>query len=62
MPYYAYVGDEPTMGLASVDQVKQFIENHHGDKKGEFVQIFDMTWTREGQKLIESYVIGEQKT
>ena len=61
MPYYAYVNGKATIGLATVDQVKDYVSKRYFDYKEADVAIYDMEWTREGQKLITEYKLKNGK-
>jgi len=62
MPYYAYVNGEATVGLETVDQIKNYVNKKYADYEEAEVAIYDMEWTREGQKLMTKYTLknGEE--
>jgi len=61
MPYYAYVNGKATIGLATVDQMKDYVSKKYADYEEVEVAIYDMEWTREGQKLVDQYTLRKRK-
>jgi len=61
MPYYAYVNGKATIGLATVDQMKDYVSKKYADYEEAEVAIYDMEWTREGQKLVDQYTLRKRK-
>jgi hypothetical protein len=55
MPYYAYVNGKATIGLATVDQMKDYVRKKYADYEEVEVAIYDMKWTSEGQQLVDQY-------
>lgn len=63
MPYYAYVNGKATIGLGTVEELNEYIKKSYGHYTRADVEVYDMTWTREGQQLMDSYCLvkGERK-
>lgn len=57
MPYYAYVNGKATIGLGTVEELNEYIKKSYGHYTRADVDVFDMTWTREGQQLMDSYYL-----
>lgn len=57
MPYYAYVNGKATIGLETVDQIREYVDKKFAHYKQAEVNILDMEWTRQGQKTIAQYTL-----
>lgn len=58
MPYYAYVNGKATIGLETVEQIKEYVDKQFAHYKQAEVNILDMEWTREGQKVVSQYTLN----
>lgn len=58
MPYYAYVNGKATIGLETVDEIRKHVDEKFAHYKQAEVNILDMEWTREGQKVVAQYTLN----